>query len=462
MKLHDSVVFAIGRGQGALSAKDRAKAASEALDEVVSTDVERIRVNRDGDVAVLYADSVAIAELHREDADLAGVSLDVYARSIASRIENALRAERKRTRIAGTVFSVSLVILFGLIALYIIRKVGEFSSKTRQWTVDNPDRIPAIRLQSLEVIGPAALRGGILATLLVGRIIAQVGIAYAWLVFTLSLFAATRPLTARLTGFVLTPLSDLAGRVAASLPLALVAIVSGVAVYVLVRFTQLFFASVARGETQLEWLPPELALPTSVLLRAGIVVAALVFAAPIVTGDPEGVLARSGSIVLLAIGLASTPVLASAVAGVVVVYGRKLHVGHHAEVGGRIGRVLEVGLLEVHLLDEDGCDVRVPHLLSLFHPTRSLGRFRRMTVDVRVDASARPAEVRRLLLDVAARFGENVTVDLMELDATVACYRVRAALGSEARAGDLRAELVEALRGAEIPLAPGVREVGVA
>jgi small-conductance mechanosensitive channel len=307
------------------------------------------------------------------------------------------------------------------------------------------------------VVGPTALRGGVLITLLVGRFVAQAGVFYLWLVFALSLFQSTRPYTEKLTGFVVTPLSDLAGRIAASLPLGVMAAVSGVVVYVLLRFVQLFFEGVARRQTVIPWLPPDLAGSTSVLVRAGILVLALVLVAPLVTGDSSGALARAGSIVLLSLGLSSTPLLASVMVGFLVVFGRRLRVGEYAEIAGRSGRVQAIGLVDVRLRDRDGCEVRVPHLLALVHPTRVLGVRPSVAIDLAVGAEAAPAHVRQVLIDAAAALGEAATVELASIDADAAVYRVTVSVVPEIGTGQLRVALAEALSEAGIALgrAPG-------
>jgi small-conductance mechanosensitive channel len=355
--------------------------------------------------------------------------------------------------IAGTVFSISLLVFFGLIAVYVIRKVGDVADASRKWMIDNPDRISAIRIQSQEVLGPTALRGGILVALILARVVAQIGVFYVWLAFTLSLFEATRPLTTKLAGFVFTPLSDLAGRIAASLPLAVVAAVSGVALYVLLRFVQLFFEGVARRQTTIPWLPPDLAAPTSVLIRVGVVVTAFVFAAPVVTGDPEGALARTGSVALLAFGLACTPLLATVVLGAVVVYGRRVRIGQFAEIGGRTGRVRAVGLIDVRLLEGDGTEARVPHFLSLVRPTRVFGEKPKLAVRVAVSATAKLRDAQAVLLAAAGALGEKPEAELCELDGGAAIFAVSLSPARETTSGELLLSLGEALSEAGFALA---------
>lgn len=110
----------------------------------------------------------------------------------------------------------------------------------------------------------------------------------------------------------------------------------------------------------------------SALVRAGIVLFALVFAGPVITGDPNGALSRTGAIVLSALALASTPLLASIVAGVALSFSRSIRAGDQVEYGGSRGVVRDVGVVVVVLEGEDGSTIRVPHARSLWHPTRIL------------------------------------------------------------------------------------------
>jgi len=453
-KIHDTVVFVLRHPHGRKSASERAAAAGEALTRAVDAQgTEEVRVVRQGEAFVVYAGSIPIVELYQEDVEGAGYStLETRAAAVGARVHDSIAAEKRRSAIAGTVFAFSLLVFVGLVAFYVLRKIGEFFERARKWTLDNPDRITGIRVQSQEVVGPTALRGGVLITLIVGRFVAQAGVFYLWLVFALSLFQSTRPYTEKLTGFVVTPLSDLAARIAASLPVAVMVAVSGITVYVLLRFVQLFFEGIARNQTVVPWLPQDLAGPTSIIVRAGIIVLALVLVAPLVTGDSNGALARAGLVVLLALGISSAPLLGSIAVGVVMVFGRRIRPGEYAEVGGRTGRVLAVGLIDVRLRDRDGCEVRVPHLLSLVHPTRILGVRPRVAVEVTVSPDSAPAHVRQVLIDAVSVLGEAAAVELTAMDADAACYRVVVSIVPELGAGQVRIAIAEALHDAGIAL----------
>jgi hypothetical protein len=372
VSLHESAVFRLHRGEGSQSVVQRAQRVSRTLAEIVDTVApEQVEARTSGLHCKVLAGSITIVELTDEDARLADeVSCEGHAAFVAERVRAALKREQQRSRVANTVFSASLVVFFGLVTLYLLRKLYDFSVRSRRFLVINPQRVPALRLKRLEVLGPAAVRSVLLLLISLGHGLGMFGLAYTWLVLSLSLFVGTRPYVERLTGFVLSPLSALVARIATALPLFVVVLIAGALVAVIVRIAELFFASVARGETKLGWLEPELAQATSALVRAGLVIFAMVFAAPIITGDPNGAISRTGTIVLLALALASAPLLTSMVAGIALAFSRSLRIGDRVEYGGRSGRVREIGILALTLDDEDGSTTRVPHARSLWHPTR--------------------------------------------------------------------------------------------
>jgi small-conductance mechanosensitive channel len=429
VRLHEHVVFSLKASRVDQSAQDRARAASRALENVVE-DPEKAtaRVEEASGTAVVFVGKTPIVSLSDADAIGAGgdVTVHVYAASVASRIDDALRTERTRSAIAEHVFSLSLLVFSALLALLLIRRVGSLSGAARTWVRVHPDRIPALKLGTIEVVRPAAVRGAVSIGLALAHRLAQFTIVYSWLIFALSRFEATRDYTDRLAGFVLVPLSALIGRLGAALPLFVVAAIAALALGVAVRFVGLFFAGVARGETHVAWLPRDLAGPTSVLVRAGIVLASIVLAAPLITGTDDGALSRAGVVALVALGLACTPVLACAAAGVPAVFGRRLRPGDFVEAGGRAGVVRDVTLLDIVLEDAVGCEVRVPQLLGLWNPTRVLGSAPLASIEIVVDARERPAIVEEALVGAAVATCDRARVDLLSLDADGACWRVSA------------------------------------
>ncbi|WP_437683847.1 mechanosensitive ion channel domain-containing protein [Sorangium sp. So ce131] len=459
VQLLGRTVFAIRVHRGNLSPQERAREAAKVLERAAQEkQVPEIRIDEQAGVAVVYVGESPLIQLGPEDAAAAGsTTVAVHAVAVAATVRDVLAKEHSRNRIAQSVFSFSLLVFSGLIAALLLRKVGELVERARAWVAEHPERLPALRVRGIEMLRPAASQGALSVALGVAGVLVRVGIAYIWILFALSLFEATSGYSQRLTGFVLAPVSELMGRIARSVPVLVLAIIATLAVVILVRFVGLFFGSVSRGETSLGWLPSDLAVPTGVLVRFGILVAALLLAAPLITGTDEGALTRVGFVVIASAGLASTPLVASAAAGIAVIYGRRLRVGDVADVGGRSGRVRELTLIEARLEDEDGCVVRVPHLLSLFHPTRIRGRPPLVAIEISVDPSADLDRVRELLVKTGAALGSRARAVLVAIDEGGAHFRATMACdGDDVRSRWLTAA-AQVLLGAGISLgrAPG-------
>jgi hypothetical protein len=442
VRLRDRVVLSL-RPHGTSSAAARASSAASVLDRLSEAgEAPAFRFELHGEVAVVFGGGTPILQLYGEDAAAAGDStLSVHAASVTEKIAEAVRAERRRKAIASLVFSLSLLVFSGLIALLLVRKATELCDRGRRWLRDHRERVPALKVASVDLVRPAAVRASLGFALGLARLLAQIGLFYSWLLFALSLFDATRGYGARLTGFVLTPITALVGRIGSSIPMFLVAGLWFVAVLILLRFVRLFFASIAREETSLRLVPPDVAEATGLLIRVAIIVVGLLLASPLIAGSEDGSLSRAGVAALVAVALAAAPVLACVAAGIPVIFGRRLRAGNHVEVGRRTGRIRSVDLLDVKLVDELGCEVRVPHLCGLFQPTRVLGSAPLDSFTVSVDPAARQTEVREILLAGARRLGPTVTVRLERLDGRGAHYRITA----PGAAGDLASAVADTL-----------------
>ncbi|WP_437604180.1 mechanosensitive ion channel domain-containing protein [Sorangium sp. So ce590] len=453
VELLGRTVFAVRVHRGSLSPPERAREAAKVLERAAQEkQVPEVRVDERAGVAIVYVGESPLIHLGPEDAVAAGnATVSVHAAAVAATVRDVLAKEQSRSRLATSVFSFSLLVFSGLIALLLLRKVGELVERSRAWVAEHPERLPALHVRGIEMLRPAASQGALSVALGAAGILVRLGIAYIWILFTLSLFESTRNYSQKLTGFVLAPMSDLMGRIARSVPVLVLAILATLAVIVVIRFVGLFFGSVSRGETSLGWLPSDLAVATGVLVRFGILVAALLLAAPLITGTDEGPITRVGFVVLASAGLAGTPLIASAAVGLSVIFGRRLRVGDVADVGGRSGRVRELTLLEARLEDEDGCVVRVPHLLSLFHPTRVRGRPPLVTLEISVDPSADLDRVRELLLKTGSGLGSRARAALVAIDDGGAHFRATMACDGD----DVRSRWLTAV--AQALLAAGIR-----
>ena len=454
VRIHDRKVLELRAARAGQTPAARAKAATRLLEAAVDEkELGDVKVDEQGEVAIIYLGKSPVLNLGPEDVTAAGApSLKVYAEEIAARVRDAAAGERKRKAAASTVFSVSLLVFSALVALLLARKLDELLDRARAFVLEHPERTPRLRLLGIEVVSPAALRGSITLALGAARVLAVVGVGYGWLLFGLSLFESTRGYTESLSRAVVSPLGGLASRLAGSVPLLVVGAVCLFALLLALRFADLFFRGLARGDTSLSWVPRDIAGPTGVLVRGAMIVGALVIGVPLVSGSSDGSLGRAGVVALCALGLAATPLLATIAVGATYVFGRRVQHGEVVEIGGRAGRVVSLSLLETRLADEAGGEVRVPHLLTLIHPTHVRKGGPRMRAAIAVDPATDSETVRAVLVAAAGEMGVEPLAELATIDADGACWHVsvRAPAGEATRA--LLPVLATALAHAKISL----------
>lgn len=420
VKIRDTLVLRLKLEDGGLEPAERAKRAMRAIQAALEdSNPGSVRTEAREGRTLLFVGARPIVELTHADAQAMGEgSLDLFAASAAARIGDILENERQRSRVSRTALSAAVVVASALAVLYVLRLLGILARKLREFVHRNPEKIPAIHLRSIEVVGPHVLRSAVVVGVGVLKLMMQFGLVFAWLLFSLSLFDATRSMTNKLTALVLDPLSALATRFAALLPLLLLTTIAIVLLVVLLRFVALFFAGVERRETELHWLRPELAAPTSLLIRIGLVVVSLLVLAPLVTGNVDGSLARVGMLSVVVIAAASTPLAANIVVGLVTLYGGRLKLGDEVRVGDHQGTLCEVGLVELRLSTRDGRDLRLPHLVTLVRPL--------------LVASSGATPIRRLIVTAEAPFERLVEIlgtdQVFSHPATVGLVRIETAL----------------------------------
>lgn len=423
MRLGNEQVLSLQAGRAGQSAEDRARAASRALERAAEESPSALaEVDLRGEVAAVKVGRVTVIELGPEDVAAEGaVGLEALAQSQASKIDRALKAERRRVRVAEWVFDFSLLVFSGLVTFLLLGKLTEIEQRAGAWVSGRPDRVPALRLHGVEFVSGDAVAGALRVFLRLGRYLSQLAVAYAWLVFGLSLFATTRGAGFTLGKVVLGPAASLLSRIGGSLPVLLGALIAGGALWLALRALRLFFESVAEGKTHLGWLRADLATPVGELLRIALVVLAALFAAPVLTGSDQGPLAQLGTAALFAVALGAAPMMANMAAGLPRLLRRTYRAGDRAQVGRAAGIVRSVDLQEVELEGASGDRVLVPHLAALLAVTH-LSRERGLEgLDLAVHPGEDQVRVRALLVEAG---GAGTRAEMIRLDARAALYRV--------------------------------------
>jgi hypothetical protein len=119
--------------------------------------------------------------------------------------------------------------------------------------------------------------------------------------------------------------------------------------------------------------------------------------------------------------------------------------------------VIGIRLLDVVLLASDGSEIRIPHLRTLVSPLRVLAAEPRRSVELSVSPELEPSEVIALFTSTVRAPGvpSDVLVELVDIHADGARYRVSVSAQDPRSASDLRVLLVQALAREHMALGRG-------
>ena len=133
VKVRDKVIFTYVVARGERSAVVRAKDAQAAIDaQLLHPDqLGDVHFEETNGIGVISIGKTPVITLTPEDAEARGEYPACSPRKTTLRLADAVSSERKRSAIATTVFSVSLLVFSALIAFWLLGRAAELAEKLR-------------------------------------------------------------------------------------------------------------------------------------------------------------------------------------------------------------------------------------------------------------------------------------------------------------------------------------------
>ncbi|MDX6770927.1 MAG: mechanosensitive ion channel [Elusimicrobiota bacterium] len=230
---------------------------------------------------------------------------------------------------------------------------------------DPTTRLPALRLQHIELLPAERVRSGLVSALAAAQTAAGLLLAYAFAAFALSRFRATEALSEELLDYALAPLAAFFSGLVRFLPDLIFIVVTLVIARWALRLQALVFAEIGAGRLRLPGFHSDWAETTWQLARVMTCAFTAVVIFPYLPGSDSA--AFKGVTVFLGVllSLGSGSAIANAISGAVMTYMRPFAVGDRVEAGGTTGDVLERALLYTRLRTIKNEEVTVPNSVVL-------------------------------------------------------------------------------------------------
>lgn len=365
--LDHSTLFSIHKGNGSLSAEERADIVNRRLNNIASDNNIEINDNKfdlddRGNVIVILFDSKTLMTITGDDAIASETSRENLAEEYLKTIKKSLKAYRLERRpfywVIGAVFTlISLLVLWLILKLFTVI-FPYINSHLDSW---QGTLIPSIRIKNLELLSAEKLTKICKTIIKTVRITLTCFILYIFVPIVLGFFPQTRKVGNILFNYLIKAINTVFSGLIGYLPNIFVVVVIIYLTYYILRFLKFIFNEIETGNLQFSGFYPEWAQPTYRLLTWLTIMLAAVFAFPYLPGFNSPAFKGVSAFAALLFTLGSTGVISNTVSGLVLIYTRAFQLSDRVKIGDAVGDVLEKNLLVTRIRTIKNVVITIPN-----------------------------------------------------------------------------------------------------
>jgi len=412
-------LFTIESGVGAFSPQARARAVEGRLGDLSrspSAKIDALSVAEGEMSSDIVAGDIIVLSITDPDARTAGKPRHELAAEYAGILQTALRDSRRehgfREAAEGVALSVLVTLLFALLLRVLHTGFARLRTLLESW---HGTRIPDIRIQRLELLTADRLVWVVTSACRALEATVVVIAVYFYVSLLLSIFPATRGLSATLLAYLQAVLHTAAAAIAAYAPSLLMILVIAIVTRFAIQISHYLFRGIESGMLTIPGFYSEWATPTYKIVRFLILAIAAVIVFPYIPGHDSPALRGLSIFFGVLFSLGSAGAVGNLVAGLLLTYTRAFQVGDRVRIADTLGDVQETSLLATHIRTVKNEDVTVPnslvlssHIVNFSSGSRDGALILHTTVTIGYDAPWR--EVHRLLL-AAARATQHILAE---------------------------------------------------
>ncbi len=338
------------RGSSALPATERARKIEERIAQVADASNKstvQLLISDAEFGKLIRADGQMITITTQADAEHEQMAIEVLAGLQAEAIDAAILQYRDARSNEGRVDSAMAA--FAWTVIFALASYGFFAKRRKllRYIRNNLEK----RAEGVEEATKSILRSRAIASIIVYSIhilmwVLYLFFFYYYLSLVLLSFAETQDIAQILLKYVSEPLISVVLAIVGYIPNLIMLVIIAAVTRMAIRGIDLFFENLESGAFELKDFEDHWIAPTNMLVRALIIVIALVFAYPYIPGSDSRAFQGLTILAGIMVSLGSNTVVSNMMAGLFVIYRRSTNVGDRIKVGDKIGDVTEIKLME--------------------------------------------------------------------------------------------------------------------
>ncbi len=373
----DDTLFRLYGALGPFTARQRAAAAAARLDDAAQAhdELDSIAVIEQNGFSELVVRGVVLMTVVDSDAVPLARTRDAIARTYAARMQQALARSRERLSARALLIDVgyaaaaSLALLLAFFLLHLT-----FPRLYRRLEAVRRARVPALRIQQLELLSAEGLSRALLLVAQGLRVAVTIVLLYIYIPLVLSFFPWTEPLSRRIVGYALTPLGVAWDAFVGFVPSMFYLLVIVLITRYVLKLIHALFRAVEGGAITIDGFYREWADPTYKIARVMVLAFAVVASFPYLPGAHTDAFKGVSLFLGVLFSLGSSSAVSNIVAGIVLTYTRAFEVGDRVQIGEAIGDVTERSLLVTRVRTIKNVEVTIPNGTVLAAQVRNYSR----------------------------------------------------------------------------------------
>lgn len=361
-------LFEIQAKIGIFTPQQRAQATSgriKSLAEDLSIPADALKVKDQKNATSIVANGQDVLVLTEDDAEAAQKSRQTLASEHLIVTQAAVTRYRESRTLKSLLLSglYACIATMGLLGLFFLLGRG-FSRLYGQLHAWRGTRIPALRMQDLELLTASQITDFLIR---VARFVKKIGLLllfYGYVTLVLSLFPWTKQFGNSLSGYIFAALDGSLEAFVAYLPNLFVIALVIIITYYALRFVKFIFVQLGRAR-DFSWFYPEWVEPTYKLATFLVMAIAIIVAFPYLPGAQSPAFQGVTLFLGLLVSLGSSTAVSNVVAGVILIYTRAFQTGDRVKIGDAIGDIVVKTLLVTRIRTIKNVVITIPNAAVL-------------------------------------------------------------------------------------------------
>ncbi|HAR97674.1 MAG TPA: mechanosensitive ion channel protein [Syntrophus sp. (in: bacteria)] len=362
-------LFSIQARVFSLSHEERAKFVQARIAKLADNHqvgIDKILVTNGETSTDVSVDDLVLMTVTDADAKAAGKKRLDLAQEYAATIQAAIGEYRKdrsvKSVLTGMLFAVLFTVVLGLFVYAWKKLFVKVYAIVESW---KGVRIPAIKFQKLEILSSRQLGDMLIRAARLIYWVILLATLYFYTGFVLTFFPWTKAYSSKILGYILTPLSIIAGALLDFLPNLFFLTIIVLIMYYLLKLAKFVFSAVEKGVLVFPGFYPEWAPSTYAIVRFLLLAFGVVAAFPYLPGSDAPAFKGVSIFIGVLLSLGSTAAVANVVAGLIMTYMRAFRIGDRVRISDATGDVVEKTLLVTRLRTIKNEEITIPNAMIL-------------------------------------------------------------------------------------------------